>query len=53
MLLMRACFGDKLLLGKEFKRARGPLLDVTIDDRGLIYLIDRQRGLDVIETSVW
>ncbi len=27
--------------------------DVTIDDRGLIYLIDRQRGLDIIETSVW
>ncbi len=27
--------------------------DVTIDDRGLIYLIDRQRGVDIIETSVW
>jgi hypothetical protein len=26
--------------------------DVTIDDRGLIYLIDRQRGVDIIETSV-
>jgi len=26
--------------------------DVTIDDRGLIYLIDRQRGLDIIETNV-
>ena len=26
--------------------------DVTIDDRGLCYLIDRQRGVDVIETSV-
>ena len=25
--------------------------DVTIDDRGLIYLIDRQRGVDIIETS--
>ncbi|MGH7933764.1 MAG: LVIVD repeat-containing protein [Candidatus Binataceae bacterium] len=25
--------------------------DVTIDDRGLIYLIDRQRGLDIIESS--
>jgi hypothetical protein len=27
--------------------------DVTIDRRGLIYLIDRQRGVDIIETSVW
>ncbi len=26
--------------------------DVTMDDRGLIYLIDRQRGVDIIETSV-
>ena len=26
--------------------------DVTIDDRGLIYLIDRQRGVDIIETTV-
>lgn len=26
--------------------------DVTIDDRGLIYLVDRQRGVDIIETSV-
>jgi hypothetical protein len=26
--------------------------DVTIDDRGLIYLIDRIRGVDIIETSV-
>jgi hypothetical protein len=23
--------------------------DVTIDDRGLVYLIDRQQGLDIIE----
>jgi hypothetical protein len=27
--------------------------DVTIDDRGLIYLVDRQRGLDIIETSLF
>lgn len=27
--------------------------DVTIDDRGLIYLIDRQRGVDIVETSVF
>ncbi len=26
--------------------------DVTLDARGLIYLIDRQRGVDIIETSV-
>lgn len=26
--------------------------DVTIDDRGLIYLIDRMRGVDIIETTV-
>ncbi|MDZ5696555.1 hypothetical protein [Chelativorans sp. M5D2P16] len=26
--------------------------DVTIDDRGFVYLIDRVRGVDVIETSV-
>src|SRR5207237_99143 len=25
--------------------------DVTIDDRGLIYLIDRVRGLDIIEAT--
>jgi hypothetical protein len=25
--------------------------DVTIDERGLIYLIDRQRGVDIIETT--
>jgi hypothetical protein len=27
--------------------------DVTIDDRGLIYLVDRIRGVDIIETSVF
>jgi len=27
--------------------------DVTIDDRGLIYLIDRQHGVDIISTSVF
>jgi hypothetical protein len=27
--------------------------DVTIDNRGLIYVIDRVRGVDIIETSVW
>ena len=26
--------------------------DVTMDDRGIIYLIDRIRGVDIIETSV-
>jgi hypothetical protein len=26
--------------------------DVTIDDRGLVYLIDRIRGVDIIETTV-
>jgi hypothetical protein len=26
--------------------------DVTIDDRGLVYLVDRARGVDIIETSV-
>ncbi len=26
--------------------------DVTMDDRGLVYLIDRQRGVDIIETDV-
>jgi hypothetical protein len=25
---------------------------VTIDDRGLIYLVDRVSGLDIIETNV-
>jgi hypothetical protein len=25
--------------------------DVTIDDRGLIYLVDRVRGVDIIETA--
>lgn len=27
--------------------------DVTIDDRGLIYLVDRIHGVDIIETSVF
>ena len=27
--------------------------DVTTDDRGLLYLLDRQRGLDIIESSVY
>jgi hypothetical protein len=27
--------------------------DVTIDDRGLIYLVDRIRGVDIIETSAF
>ncbi len=27
--------------------------DVTIDERGIIYLIDRVRGVDIIETSVF
>jgi hypothetical protein len=26
--------------------------DVTIDDRGLIYLVDRVAGVDIIETNV-
>ena len=26
--------------------------DVTIDSRGLIYLVDRQRGIDIVERSV-
>jgi len=26
--------------------------DVTIDSRGLVYLVDRQRGVDIIETNV-
>jgi hypothetical protein len=26
--------------------------DVTIDARGLVYLVDRQRGVDIIQTSV-
>jgi len=33
--------------------ARSSSNDVTIDSRGLIYLIDRQNGVDIIETSVW
>ena len=27
--------------------------DVTIDDRGILYLVDRVRGVDIIETSVF
>ena len=27
--------------------------DVTIDERGLIYLVDRIRGVDIIETSAF
>jgi len=26
---------------------------VTIDGRGLIYLIDRQRGVDILETTAF
>jgi hypothetical protein len=25
--------------------------DVTIDSRGLIYLVDRQRGIDIVEMT--
>lgn len=31
--------------------ARASSNDVTMDERGLIYLVDRQRGVDVIETT--
>ena len=27
--------------------------DVTVDDRGLVYLVDRVNGVDIIETSVF
>jgi hypothetical protein len=27
--------------------------DVTLDDRGLLYLVDRQGGVDILETNVW
>ncbi len=27
--------------------------DVTIDDRGLIYLVDRVNGIDILQTSVF
>jgi hypothetical protein len=27
--------------------------DVTVDSRGLIYLVDRVRGVDIIETNVF
>lgn len=27
--------------------------DVTIDDRGLLYLVDRQGGIEILETTVW
>jgi len=27
--------------------------DVTLDDRGLIYLADRQGGVDILETNAW
>ena len=33
--------------------ARASSNDVTLDERGLIYLIDRQRGVDIIETTVF
>ena len=32
-------------------RERASSNDVTVDDRGLIYLIDRQRGVDIVETD--
>jgi hypothetical protein len=34
-------------------RERRQSNDVTIDDRGLIYLVDRGGGVDILETSVW
>jgi hypothetical protein len=27
--------------------------DVTVDDRGLVYLVDRVNGVDIIETSAF
>ena len=32
--------------------ARPSSNDVSIDDRGLIYLVDRVSGVDIIETNV-
>jgi hypothetical protein len=26
--------------------------DVTIDSRGLVYLLDRQRGISIVQTAV-
>ena len=34
-------------------RERASSNDVTLDDRGLLYLVDRQGGVDIIETNVW
>ena len=31
--------------------ARASSNDVTVDERGLLYLIDRQRGVDIVETD--
>ena len=31
---------------------RGSSNDVTIDDRGLIYLVDRQNGVDIISSNL-
>jgi hypothetical protein len=36
-----------------FGAKRASSNDVTLDDRGLIYLVDRQGGIDILETSVW
>jgi len=33
--------------------ARASSNDVTLDERGLLYLVDRQGGVDILETSVW
>ena len=34
-------------------REAASISSVTVDDRGLVYLVDRVHGVDIIETSVF
>jgi hypothetical protein len=42
-----------VLLGTPQRCAGLSRRDVTVDSRGLIYLVDRVRGVDIIETNVF
>ena len=50
---VRAQGGRPFSAGSADGADRASSNDVTIDDRGLIYLVDRIRGVDIIETSAF
>ncbi len=45
--------GRAFSAGSGGRRGAASSNDVTIDERGLIYLVDRVRGVDIIETNAF